>query len=317
MENSKTTGTVGTGVAKKQERVIVTQKYLIKLNERQEGYHPLPKKERKNEGKISSQFISRNGVATRTIIRGLSNDQERYFAYLLINKTPKDQGYDEAMTTYWADYSVMIEGKLTLDASYELKEVTLDGEKVQMEVPLVLEEYIKAKFAMASSRVAFTEEEKMNRDLFDFIMEDLSVAEKNKQDLFRLRFESNKALTELISSCTESSHEKIDLLLEVLREPTELFYGLGYVDKCMKLTEKQENNPTKFMAALNDKYLEQKALLYKAVKTGVIAKEGEAYFFADTLVGSTEKEAMLFLADGTKGAFVAKIKAQLSTLLVQ
>lgn len=315
MENTKTEATGA--VAKKPERTIVTQKYLVTLNEKKEGYHPLPKKERKNEGKISSQFISRNGIATRTITRGLSNDQERYFAHLLINKTPKDQGYDEAMTSYWADYSVMVEGKLTIDASYEVKEVMLDGEKVQMEVPLVLEEYIKAKFAIASSRVAFTEEEKMNRDLFDFIMEDLSIAEKNKQDLFKLRFESNKALTELISSCSEGSHEKIDLILETLRQPTELFYGLSYIDKCMKLTEKQENDPTKFMTALNDKYLEQKALLYKAVRTGVIAKEGEAYFFADTLVGSTEKEAMVFLADGTKGAYVSKIKAQLNTLLVQ
>jgi hypothetical protein len=297
------------------EPTIVSQKYVLTINQREGNYQPLPKKERKDTGKIGSQFVSKNGMATQTIIRGLSTDQERYFASKLINKNTRDQGYDEVMTAFWADFVVFVDGKLTLDASYVEKEVLLDGEKVVIEVPLVLEDYIKAKFCIQSSRVAFYEHEKVNKDLFDFIMEDLSIAEKTKHDAFKFKMEATSALTELFKESSEQSHAKIDWVLEVLREPSELFYGLKYVDKCIKLTEKQEQSPVNFVKALKDKNLEQRALLYKLTQTGIISKEGEALLFGDTLIGSTETEAIIYLADATKSAFVTKMQAQLKQLL--
>lgn len=293
---------------------VVNQKYILKVNSRETGYHPLPKKERKNEGKIGSQFLTINGQASRAIIRGLDTNQERYFASKLINKNPKDFGYDEAMTQYWADFTLYVDKELKLDASYTLQEVVLDGEKTLMEVPVNLDDYIKAKFAKQNSRVAFTELEKQNKDLCDFIMEDLSIAEKNRENLFKLKIESTSALSDLLKSCSEQSHEKIDWLLEVLKEPNELFYNLSYIDKCIKITEKAENNAASFLTALKDKNLENRALLYRFVQTGIISKEGEAYFFGDTLVGSTEKECMIFLSDATKSMYVVKMKAQLKEI---
>jgi hypothetical protein len=293
---------------------VIKQKYVLKLINKDNSYHPLPKKERKNEGKIGSQFLTYNGQVSRAIIRGLDTNQERYFASRLINKTPKDFGYDEAMTQYWADFTIFVDRELQLDASYTIEKVKLDGTEVEIKVPVNLEDYIKVMFAKQNSRVAFTELEKQNKDLYDFVLEDLSIAEKTKEENFKLKTRATSALADLFKSSSEQSCEKIDWLLEVLKEPNELFYSVKYIDKCIALTEKAEANPGAFLNALEDKNLENRALLYRLIQTGIVIKEGESYFFGDTLVGSTEKECIVFLSDPTKSMFVVKMKAQLKEI---
>lgn len=295
---------------------LVVQKYIIKVNPRKDGYHPLPKKERKDTGKITSQFLTINGQPTQAIIRGLSNLQERHFSYMLINKTPKDQNFDEVMTYYWADYVIDIPEKgLPLDASYTLKTVIIEGREETIEEPLYLDQYIKARFAKQSSRVAFSADQKASLDLYDFIMEDLSIEQKNKEDMFKLTIKSDSAINNLFLESSEESHEKVDWMLELLKEPNELFYTASYTDKCIKLKELQKENPSKFLEVFNDSRLEQKALLFTLTQTGVISKEGSAYMYQDTLIGSTETEALLFLADQTKSSFVVKLKSSLKEIL--
>lgn len=303
-------------VETKKENPLVVQKYIIKVNPRKDGYHPLPKKERKDTGKITSQYLTIHGQPTQAIIRGLNNLQERNFSYMLINKTPKDQNFDEVMTYYWADYVIDIPEKgLSLDASYTKKTVIIEGREEEIEDPLYLDQYIKARFAKQSSRVAFTEEQKQNRDLYDFVIEDLSVEQKNKEDMFKLTIKSDSAINNLFVESTEESHEKVNWLLELLKEPNELFYSASYTDKCIKLKEIQKENPSKFLEVFNDSKLEQKALLFTLVQTGVISKEGNAYMYQDTLLGSTETEALLFLSDQTKSSFVVKLKSSLKEIL--
>jgi hypothetical protein len=294
---------------------IIEQKYHLVANERKGGYHPLPAKlraESTTAGSISSEFVNSTGA----IIRGLSTDQERYFASKLINKNPKDFGYDEAMTTFWADYTISIPrvDGLRLNASYKLEEVKVDNELVTIEIPVNLHDYIKANFARQSSRVAFLEDQKASSDLFDFIMNDLSVEKRIEDAAFKTKLEATKAYTDLISSSSEKDHSKIDWLLDLLKEPNELFYTADYITKCKRLDQLKDAKSTEFIALYNDRNLETKSLLFRLKQSGIVTVQGKSIFFGDELIGAGDEDANVFLNDQTKSGTVVKMKAQLSEI---
>ena len=292
---------------------IVEQKYLIIVNPRKGSYHPLPKELREDTGKIESQFKMVDGQSTTAIIRGLSTLQERLFATDLINKNPKDPNFDEAMTLYWADFSVEVKEKkgLTLDASYRLEKRVIDGNEYEVEVPVNLFQYIKANFAKQSSRVAFREEDVANSYLFDFIMNDLSEVKKAETQLFKIRNRAGAYYSELIANYNQGlPNEKIEYLVEILKEPRENFASASIEDKLIFLETKKNNNPEAFIATFTDKNLEAKALLYQAARAGIITIEGNTYFYIDENMG-VEAEAINFINDATKSGYVSKIKAGL------
>lgn len=292
---------------------LVEQKYLIIVNPRKGSYHPLPKELREDTGKIESQFKMIDGQSTTAIIRGLSTVQERLFATDLINKNPNDPNFDEAMTMYWADFSVEVKEKkgLTLDASYRIETRMVDGELREVEVPVNLFQYIKATFAKQSSRVAFREEDVANSYLFDFIMNDLSEVKKAETHLFKIRNRAGLYYNELIAAYNEGlPNEKIEYLVELLKEPKENFASATIEDKLIFLETKKNSDPETFISAFNDKNLEAKALLYQAARAGIITIEGNTYFYIDENMG-VEAEAINFIQDATKSGYVSKIKAGL------
>lgn len=302
-----------TAVAEAKAPLLVEQKYELKVNEKKGMYHPLPVKIRVDKGQIGSEFTSINGHPTSSIIRGLSTDQERYFSPKLINKNVKDQNYDEAMTIYWAEFKLEIPKQgVQLDASYIVQHVKVDGEQTEMEVPTNLMDYIKANFAKQSNRVAFTADQKSSSDLYDFIMTDSSIVKQEATSLFKLKLEVQKKFVELMGNVTTSDHSKVDWLLDVLKEPEEVFYNSSYEEKCKKLDELKDSKTKEFLAAYADKDLEDKSLLYRLEQAMIVIVEGKARFFGDELLGSTEAETLLFLKDQTKSGIKAKMKAQLS-----
>jgi hypothetical protein len=294
---------------------VIEQKYHLFGNERKGGYHPLPAKlraEATTAGQISSQFVNSTGA----ISRGLDTNQERYYASKLINKNPKDIGYDEAMTMYWADFTINIPkvGGIKLDASYSMQDVKVDNEIVSMAVPVNLHDYIKANFAKQSSRVAFTEDDKASSDLFDFIMTDLSIEKRIEDSTFKLKLEADTNYVELIGKCSEADHSKIDWMLDLLKEPNELFYNATYIDKCKRLNAIKDSKPASFVSIYADKKLEIKSLLFRLKQSAIVTVEGKAIFFGDEVLGATDEEALLYLADQTRGGMVNKMKAQLSEI---
>jgi hypothetical protein len=318
MTDTKTaaTNTVAAATATAVKPTLVEQKYHLTGNERKGGYHPLPEKLRKEAttaGQISSQFVNSTGA----IMRGLSTDQERYFAPKLINKNIKDPNFDEVMTSYWADYTISVPkvGGLKLDASYTVQEVKLDGELVKMEVPVNLHDYIKATFAKQSSRVAFLEEEKSNKDLYDFIMNDLSIEKRVERETFKLKLEANKNYIELIGNSSEKEHSKVDWMLDLMKEPNELFYNAEYTDKCTRLDELKDSKPEDFVRIYKDANLESKALLFRLKQSVIVTVEGKAIFFGDELLGATDEEALLYLKDQSKSGMVNKMRSQLNEVI--
>lgn len=294
---------------------VISQKYLLRINNARSIAYKIPKGIARDEARVSSEFKVVNGTPTRAIIKGLTPDQERYFCADLINKTPKDPGFEQDLITFWADFSVDVPKQVTLDASYTVKEVELDGKKVTMEIPVNLYEYINANFCKESTRVAFTEEQKLNSDLYELILEDLSVVERNKKARFKDAMAATTAKVKLFSQVSEQDHAKVDWLLDVMKNPNELFYKASFDDKCIRLDELIAEKPDVFLSYVDNPNLESEALLYRLIQLNVVTKEGQAIFFGDMLLGNTQKEAYAFLQDQTKSGFVAKMKAQINDIL--
>lgn len=307
--------TTKTTAAAAVESSLVSQKYLLKINTDKSIAYKIPKAIAREDARVSSEFKVVNGSPTRAIIKGLSTLQERYFCADLINKTPKDPGFEQDLIMFWAEFTVDVPKQVTLDASYEVREVIIDNRTESIEIPVNLYDYMKANFAKQSTRVAFTAEQKLNSDLYDFTLEDLSVVERNKKDRFKAGMAATSAKVALFNSVSTSDHAKIDWLLDVMKKPNELFYKASFEDKCIRLDELIIEKPEVFMAYVNSESLEAEALLYRLIQLNVVTKEGQAIFFGDTLMGSTQKEALAFLQDQTKTGFVSKMKAQIADIL--
>jgi len=309
--DNQTIATAKTTTNKVETPKTVEVLYQISVNKRGGGYNSLPKSDRVYKGRISSEYRVIDGISTGAIIRGLTTSQERLYASQLINKNPKDMGYDEAMTIYWADFTVDIpEAGIALDASYRIEKRKIDEIEEQIEIPLNLFSYMKAKFAMQSSRVAKNELEFANSELFDFKIIDLSITKKVALDQFKLQNEADSKYMELVKGYTDGqTAEKIDYLLDTLKNPTEHFYSKSIEDKMMRLKEICQAKPELFKAAFDNAHLATESLIYRLVQTKLVIKEGDLYFIDDK--SFTYKEAIKYLEDQINSASVAKLKAQL------
>lgn len=298
--------------------VLVEQKFKIIVNTRKGEYNPLPKQLQVHKGRVGSQFQVVGGQATQAILRPLTNLQERYFATQLINKSPNDNGYNEQMTTYWAEYSIDIPEKgLELDASYKLEKLKIDGEMIEIENPIYLDQYIKANFLKGSSRVAFHQDEKDNSALFDFIMDDLSIVKKNQVDAFKLEIKADEKYVDLVKSYNSGKpNEKIDYLLDVLKDDNEHFYSADIETKLMRLKKLAKDKSLEFVKAYDNPNLEYEALVFRLVQTRLITKEGQLYFNGEISLGGY-KEAIEYMKDQTKSGEVAKLKARLKETLLK
>lgn len=312
-------------IAKQQEKPTeiktVEQIYKITVNRREDDYHPLPKQLRDSsyyKGNISSQYKVINGYTTTAIIRGLDTNQERFYSSQLINKNPKDLGFDDVMTTFWAEFTLAVpEGGLILDASYTEEKVKLDGEEIFIKKPKYLDQYIKAEFAKQSNGVAFLPEERDNPDLFKFIMNDLSVAKAESRKKFDQISIADAKYVELVTLVKETGKtEKVEYMLDLLKEDHELFYNVDLTDKLMRLKEIANQKPVEFVTKYNDDLLEVKALLYRLTQTRLITLEGGTYFLDNKQIGAY-KEAITYLNDQTNSGEVSKLKARLKDILLK
>lgn len=292
---------------------IIPQKYKVIYNSKEHLYHSLPKTLRENSTYIGSSFQTNNGRIIANPTRGLDQYQERYFATALINKTPMDEGFTDSMLKFWADKRIFVsEQEMFLDASYVVRKVKIGNEDVEIEIPVNLQEYIDAKFLLNNARVAFSEERKMNSDLYDVLMFDISIEEKKKISQFEIQNNADIAYVKLMDTITQDKSDKVDWIVDLIKEPQENFTFEKINKKLAKIKEYSVKYPSNFVEICNDPNLEMKAFLNACIQTGVIQKSGEVFFYQEENLGKSQKEVVEFIKDQTKSGFVLKMKAEVA-----
>lgn len=287
------------------EEIVLVMPVLEKEGE----YSSLPKEHRNNTRKISSQFKVVDGRITSNIIKGLSRQQERIFLTEQLGISVNNANWEKEINKFWSEYFVLIpERGLKLNKATYLKEIVVDGEKVKIDYPYNMEDYIRYNFIMESSQVAKTPDQKSNMDLFMAYIEDYSEVKKKQVSLLNQKDTADKNYVDLINN--KNQEEKINWLIERFRQPEENFVSYSLDDKKLKLREIKDNNPIEFNAQFENPNLEQEAFIYQLVTFGLLRKEGKLYFNGVENLGSYS-EAIEYMKKATNSENVAKFKALL------
>lgn len=282
---------------------------ILKLNDKLKS-PVLPKElEREVTRHIGSEFRA----GTRDCIRGLNTLQERVFLPDLIGVGPDSIDFNKKVRDFWADFTIepTVEG-VKLNIATEKKTVkNREGESVEVDTPVVLEDYMVYQFAKQSSKVAKTRDD-IESETFMFVLLDLA----EEQRLKRVAFDSKKsAMVNFARLTSEKTPEsKLDWVIRTLKGIDEYFdFSITRAEKEMYLESKLAENPVLFNQKYEDPDLETKALLFEAIEMRQITIEGNYYFLQDENLG-TEKSAIDYLTAPANSAKVLALKARLNNI---
>lgn len=288
----------------KEELVIV-----LPVMTKEGDYHPLPKDQRDNSTKISSEFRSVEGKITPNIIKGLDREQERYFLSDQLGIDTDSKDWEKAIRGFWAEFTVKVPAKgLTLNKATIKKQVVIDGNKLEIDFPVNLQDYMMYSFLMQSSQIAKTQEDKDNLDLFKAYVEDLSVIKQREVKSLVEKDEADINYVSLLSDKEQSG--KIEWLLEKFRKPEENFVSFSLEDKKLKLRQIKDEYPVIFNQEFNNPNLEEEALISQLVKYDILSKDGKLYFNGTENLGSI-KETTEWFKDSGNSDNIRKFKALL------
>lgn len=286
---------------------------IIKLNDRRVHFKNVPDDMKSDVTKrISAQWKPNS----RDITKGLSYEQELVVMPNIIGVKPNDSSWTFKVRDFWSDFSLAPDtvGK-ELDIRTR-KAIHKDdgGEEIEIEIPLVPEDYMAWQLCLQSSLVAKTPEDMDNLEYFDFILINKQVEEDKLETEFAMMKEADIAFARLTSKF-EENEPTIDLILELLRDKGDpAVFELKGVKKEMFLREKKQKQPVKFLKITKDADLSSKALIAQLVTYNILSKEGNDYYYLDDKIGS-QMVLIAYLKDATKSTNVGKMKSQLDNKL--
>lgn len=261
----------------------------LKLMPRSKRFAVLPD-EFSNEATIElgSEFKTVEGKVANDTHRGLTPEQERILLPDMIGMDCNNPNWNKSVREFWSKWTFPLtaEGrKLNYDSVVKEMVDPLTKEKVKIEVPINLQDYIDYNMAKQSCRVAKTDDERENVDYFDGVLVD--VAEQVQVD--KSKFAKKQAATkQFLVLQRDASEELIEQLLDTMGPENEDFSVLSdKEEKIMALEKYVLSDPEKFLRLHEDKDLEIKALLRRLVKAGIIYQEQDIYFIKDdnTVIG--------------------------------
>lgn len=287
------------------EEIVVIMPVLEKEGE----YAPLPKEQRDNTRRISSQFKVIDGQITPNIIKGLTREQEKIFLSEQLGINADSPTWENEIKKYWAEYTVKIPiAGIRVNKAVYQREVNINGAKVVIDYPYNLSDYIMYNFVMESKDVAKTPEQKENMDLYKAYVEDYSILKAKE---FSLLAEKDKADNNYVNLINDKNAEnKINWIVERFRQPEENFMSFSLADKKLKLREIKDKEPLAFNEQFENPNLEQEAFLYQLLTVGILKKEGKLYFNGVENLGS-KAEAIEYMKNSTNSENILKFKALL------
>lgn len=290
------------------ERIVV-----LKLNEDRDEYtmtKQIPKEMREECFKrIGSEYLRVNGRSTQDVIRGLKPEQEKIFLPALLGVAPDSTDFPLRAKDYWADYYITPtrEG-LRLNIATEIRK---DKDGNDVECPVDPDAYMKYLFAKQSSKVASSPEDLENKSFFDFTLEDLSIIKTKELGMFHDQEKAMIIYSRLVSKFEEKV-DQINWILEMTKPDGEFYDSeMDSVEKRMLLKALVDKRPKKLIELSEDKDLEDKAFLAKALAYLEITKEGNDYYYLNENMGTEERGALAWVRKPEKSGSVMQIKSRL------
>jgi hypothetical protein len=245
--------------------------------------------------KVSSQWKR----GTKDIIRGLTSEEEQMYLPNIIALKPEHDDWVTKVYEWWANFSFMVhvDNGIEFEAGFKLKK-NRDGSYGAE--PINIRDYISYNFAKECANVA--NEGSDNLNMYTFQLIDTSEAAIREEVMFSIKAEVDRLFYKLLddSKINQASKAKIDHIIETVGGEKGLgisIYGMTEIQKQLELQKIKDKNLRGFKDLVEDRYLENKAIIRKGVTFGKIVQEGNAYFYNGVGMGKTLMEAVLWLDD--------------------
>lgn len=294
----------------------------------------------KNLYKVGSSF--RNG----DVNRGLTRDEEHKLLPDIVGSNPQSQDWNSTVREYWANISATIpvsktvEGgrKLEVGLEYDTEEDAEKGnaerdsewEKYRTERergkeyimshsvrlskghPINIEDYILYRYLLVYGECANTPEEMNNSSKIRFYLTSEAQRKNANAKLVKMQTKAMEVYLTVINDV-----EKVANIIAVLKgeqnfippKGSELFELQAAISTFM------QQNPTRFVDIVNDKQLDAKAFIYKAIAAGVLRRlpNSDVIMYGDnTKLGQNIQQAIDWTQNADNAETLMIIKAQMN-----
>ena len=241
--------------------------------------------------KLSSVYVNRQPL------KGFTTEEEKKYLNGILDVTPEHVDWPKHSKAFWADMTIPVGF-----TGVEL-EIGLDEDNN----PLSIMDYIKYRFAIKHPHVALTKEEMDSTFAKKFYIQDLSRADKIKNNEIQFKKDADKEFIKI------SSNEKS--MKRVLRLMSNTDPDRMTEDQIENsLYELKNSDPKKFIRIATDKNLDLKAEIEEMVSAGVVRRIGNQVIFIDEVLGDTIDDAVVHLKDKKNSGKLIILRAKLKEL---
>lgn len=231
---------------------------------------------------------------TRSMIRGLSPDEEKAYLPKILQVQPESPNWDRAVEQYWAEFSLRVPS--------EGLELEIFTDKNGNPSESNLKDYISFRFAQVSSRVATTPEEVENKAMFPYYLEDKKAQSMSAYDKLQVAKRASLNFMKLVKTDDNNAFvdpEKVDWVLELYRrtDPSLPMSGMDAPDKEVYLSNKSQEDPETFNTIVEDPQLKTKSFVVKCISLGILQRIGNAILNGQEKIGDSLEEAVYYLED--------------------
>lgn len=249
---------------------------------------------------LGSYFLKYDGVVSKEIKRALTPEQEKYLLpYKLIDFQADDNEFPKKVNEFWANYTVGLPEGMTsreLNADYYIDKVKIEGKEIEIEIPVNLSDYISYNFLVGNPNVAYKLEDLDRKSMFTFALIDKNTQKENQEKEVLIREEVDRDYIKLADEIAASNLSRADNVFQILKSKfvdIEPNYN-GNIELKNALYKMKTDNPAIFHTFVNDKHLEDKAFISRAVEFEIIQKDDGIYTYSDNVIGDI-KATIAFL----------------------
>ena len=241
--------------------------------------------------KLSSVYVNRQPL------KGFTAEEEKKYLNGILDVNPEHGDWPKHSKEFWANLTIPVGF-----TGVEL-EIGLDED----DFPLSIMDYIKYRFAIKHPHVALTKEEMDSTFAKKFYIQDLSRADKIKNNEIQFKKDADKEFIKI------SSNEKS--MKRVLRLMSNTDPDRMTEDQIENsLYELKNSDPKKFIRIATDKNLDLKAEIEEMVSAGVVRRIGNQVIFIDEVLGDTIDDAVVHLKDKKNSGKLIILRAKLKEL---
>jgi hypothetical protein len=249
---------------------------------------------------------------TRSMIRGLSVEEEKAYLPRILQVQPDSPNWDRALEQYWADFSLRVPS--------EGLELEIYVDKNNNPTESNLKDFISFRFAKVSSRVAVTPEEIENKAMFPYYVEDKKAQNLSAYEKLQISKRASLNFMKLVKSDDNNAFtnpDKVDWVLELYKRtdsslPT--IASMDSTDKEVYLSNKSAEDAETFNAIVEDPQLESKSFIVKCISLGVLTRIGNAILNGQEKIGDSLEEAVYYLQDAKNSKVDITLKQRVKEL---